>query len=352
MPVPTVTWWRKKTTGHIADRKNPLITDVDILLMEYHASGKTDIQRQKILILILYYCTTWLVAKGEKKGSWRRKYVLDLQTEVENELRTPTMINAGGQRIAGNGGVYMKEDPIEILQPRDANAKHNLRAGLNFGRHSANVAEDFIGNLKMKKNLTGYMAELQQEMKSGTGAHDYVDSLKILAAGKAANMRMGYNLTYLSKQERLSRQLSLWPDDAFHLAGWDFPYQTAGGPDDHNIFAMDLMEFIYVADGLAGRVHHSSFMSGKPVLCAGEIRLEAGKIRYISNESGHYRPTTANLMNCVTVLVRKYNVDLSRIKLGDQEAKHEWDSAADFMARGGVPPRRGRIMLNRNRQSA
>ncbi len=28
--------WRKKTSSVFADRKNPLITDIDILLGEYH----------------------------------------------------------------------------------------------------------------------------------------------------------------------------------------------------------------------------------------------------------------------------------------------------------------------------
>src|ERR1035441_407853 len=66
MPVPTVAWWQKKTSATLSDRKNPLITDIDILLTEYHSAQKTDVQKQKILVLILYYCMTWLDPQGRQ----------------------------------------------------------------------------------------------------------------------------------------------------------------------------------------------------------------------------------------------------------------------------------------------
>jgi hypothetical protein len=344
MPVPTLAWWQRKTTGHIADRNNPLITDIDILLTEYHAAGKTDVQKQKILILILFYCTTWLVTKGEKKGSWRRKYVQELEVQVEAELRHPTMQSAGAQRVTGTGGVHLKEDPIELLQPKNAGTKFGLKAGLNFDRMSASNAEDYVSRFETNPKLTGYAKELQGAMKSTSGAHDYVESLKIIAAGKAAGSKITGSLTYLSKHERVKHLLSLFIDDCFHLNGSYSTYQTASA-NYNDIFAMDLMEFIYVGDPKAGKFHHSTFMSGKPVLCAGEIRLTAGKITYISNESGHYRPSTHDLLACVGVLQRKYNVNLNRVKVADLATAYEWREAGDFLARNGVPPPKGRVLL-------
>ncbi|WP_431284099.1 hypothetical protein ACQW02_04640 [Humitalea sp. 24SJ18S-53] len=43
--------------------------------------------------------------------------------------------------------------------------------------------------------------------------------------------------------------------------------------------------------------HHSTFMSGAPVLLAGTIRCNQGKLLYISNNSGHYAPDLAALLN-------------------------------------------------------
>lgn len=40
-----------------------------------------------------------------------------------------------------------------------------------------------------------------------------------------------------------------------------------------------------------GSFHHTSFVSGAPVACAGEFEIEDGKVKSILLRSGHYRPT-------------------------------------------------------------
>jgi len=40
-----------------------------------------------------------------------------------------------------------------------------------------------------------------------------------------------------------------------------------------------------------GIFHHSSFLSGKPVGAAGEIIIEKGIIKEVTNASGHYQPS-------------------------------------------------------------
>ena len=52
MPLMTLDRWRDKTSKWNSDRKNPLITDLDILIAEYHKANKTDLQKLKLLILI------------------------------------------------------------------------------------------------------------------------------------------------------------------------------------------------------------------------------------------------------------------------------------------------------------
>jgi hypothetical protein len=51
----------------------------------------------------------------------------------------------------------------------------------------------------------------------------------------------------------------------------------------------------YIADGIRlgnGKFNHSSMLSGKRVLCAGELEINrAGKLVYIDNNSGHFKPT-------------------------------------------------------------
>ncbi len=58
----------------------------------------------------------------------------------------------------------------------------------------------------------------------------------------------------------------------------------------------------------AARMNHSTFNAGKDVVCAGCLhvggsrRYPAGQLNFISNGSGHYKPTRQNLHECVRVL--------------------------------------------------
>lgn len=55
--------------------------------------------------------------------------------------------------------------------------------------------------------------------------------------------------------------------------------------------------------------HHSSFLKGEPIICAGTIKVNSGKILDISISSGHYLPAKKNLLLFLKYLEKK--VDLS-----------------------------------------
>jgi hypothetical protein len=261
----TLQSWRTDTSRFMSDRKNELILDIDILLGEYHTPGKTDVQKQKLLILMLYYCTEWLVSKGEKANSWRRPYVQLLVDDIETELRSPSMMQATAQRIGGPG-VQLKEDPIEVLQPRNG-AKFGLgsgegKSGLQFSRSSAVRAENFVNGFAVPRNQNSRNAYVAQLANSPI--NDYVDSLKILAVGNATG-KIERNLEYLTKQERMGSRLSQWPDQRFHRGGADHPYSTTMNTDTGNVrekdlYAMDRMELIFAKPKAAQNGVFSSFL--------------------------------------------------------------------------------------------
>jgi hypothetical protein len=56
---------------------------------------------------------------------------------------------------------------------------------------------------------------------------------------------------------------------------------------DGNIFASNHAE--------AGSFHHSTLGNGGPVAAAGELRVENGRLIYVTAASGHYRPTAAHM---------------------------------------------------------
>lgn len=66
-----------------------------------------------------------------------------------------------------------------------------------------------------------------------------------------------------------------------------------GKPTNTNmaIFVMSEEGKIYISKNYGyGKFHHSSFLEGKPISAGGEIFIEQGLIKEITNDSGHYMP--------------------------------------------------------------
>jgi hypothetical protein len=62
---------------------------------------------------------------------------------------------------------------------------------------------------------------------------------------------------------------------------------------------------VFIADHCPGKFHHSSFLSGGNVKCAGMIRIDLGKVTELSNHSGHYKPRPEECWAFVTFLQKK-----------------------------------------------
>ena len=59
---------------------------------------------------------------------------------------------------------------------------------------------------------------------------------------------------------------------------------------------------IFVANDRAQEFHHSSFVSGRTVRCAGMIVIEQGIVTALNNNSGHYKPRKEHVLNFVRLL--------------------------------------------------
>ena len=68
------------------------------------------------------------------------------------------------------------------------------------------------------------------------------------------------------------------------------------------IFVMDPNGRFFAAQHKVGLFHHSSFLAGGNVAGAGEIKVDHGKVRGITNKSGHYTPTEAEMTQVFTEL--------------------------------------------------
>jgi hypothetical protein len=59
---------------------------------------------------------------------------------------------------------------------------------------------------------------------------------------------------------------------------------------------------LFIAEHRGNVFHHSSFLSGQRVRCAGMIKIDNGRVSAISNNSGHYKPRQQQMVNMVRFL--------------------------------------------------
>ena len=92
---------------------------------------------------------------------------------------------------------------------------------------------------------------------------------------------------------------------------------SGGQHGAHAIFVMDRTGVILLTtDHALNRFHHSSFVAGAPVIAAGEMVVQDGRLISLSNHSGHYAPPPSCLHAVMEELKRLGVADLHRIELG------------------------------------
>jgi hypothetical protein len=70
-------------------------------------------------------------------------------------------------------------------------------------------------------------------------------------------------------------------------------------------WVMSPEKVIYTNSHVVGRWHHSSFLSGCPVLGAGEWMVTGGRVRYITGKTGHYKCDKSTLIKALFVMRSK-----------------------------------------------
>jgi hypothetical protein len=140
-----------------------------------------------------------------------------------------------------------------------------------------------------------------------------VDELQV--AQLNSTQRKAYEVTFQRKEEGLTLHLS---DAPIVTETFGVPLteeELTMGERKSIIFVLGLDNKLYVNEHKISRFHHSSFFSGKPVACAGEIKTDAnGKIVEITDKSGHYKPSNNQLLKMLSFL-EKQGVNLSEVTL-------------------------------------
>jgi hypothetical protein len=125
--------------------------------------------------------------------------------------------------------------------------------------------------------------------------------------GEETGQVFGTSVKYLNERERAAFKVTIKDGKVYDATGKLFDTRGASTAFKHNkgraIFVMDATGAMYISnEQTRGKFHHSSFFGGKPVAAAGDIRIENGMITIISRNSGHYRPSLAQLNQAINHL--------------------------------------------------
>lgn len=151
-------------------------------------------------------------------------------------------------------------------------------------------------------------------------------NMKSKYAGEETGSVWGSSVKYLSDEERLKHALTIRDGKLYDASGKLF--DTTGGSSvfaggsGNAIFVMGKDGKLYASlEQSVGHFHHSSLLAGKPVATAGEMAVENGVIKSISNRSGHYMPSDEFTRQGLRRLAHE-GVDLRQIEM------RTWDGSA------------------------
>jgi len=146
---------------------------------------------------------------------------------------------------------------------------------------------------------------------------------------------------YLDDDERAAYELSL--GSIIRRGLNPKPYDTSesytnGIGKSHAIFVMDGIGTFFTGDHKIGAFHHSSFLAGGNVAAAGSMKVEGGKLKEISNKSGHYTPNDSHLRMALSEL-KESGVSISSAKVrsyNPKTSKFDQLDEADAFLQGGA----------------
>lgn len=218
--------------------------------------------------------------------------------------------------------LYEKDKAKRLAQQMDSSirpATIGTRAitGIRVGNEKSHEQDNRFERLNKAGGMGAIKGDFLVDFAKDTlkitmtqNAEDDYYVLKQVLKGLRSNNRELLSLKYLSEDERAEHQLTFTANTVYRNGvPWN-PESTDGDllyacSLDGIFYAMSLRPDI---QGLPNWYHHSSFLAGGDALCAGTFSIKNGKVKWISNNSGHYAPTIENLIDaCVALDHAGYN---------------------------------------------
>ena len=110
------------------------------------------------------------------------------------------------------------------------------------------------------------------------------------------NIKKHWKVQYFTEQEKKPLELTIKNGLFFEANGKkaDSPFDPEFMHFEDALIVIDKDSRIFILrEEERGRLHHSSLSAGEDVIFAGTVAFHNGYIRELNNNSGHYKPSTA-----------------------------------------------------------
>lgn len=345
----TAAQFKKRSNIFMHRRKSPIIKDIDKLLKEYEKSGSEN-RKMKCLVYVYMMCKQYLFTKPTGR---RGDAVQALIDEVRGVLDSPHFkqqisAKAGGRHYsggqeknvmstAGSSATSLAQGYTwEGILPQK-NFVEKMRLNMNdilgsdqkyFG--ASMVSQAVESNLQMKGVSSDQSAHQAHQMIAKMPFSQVLDWLHGLWTGIDKG-----NFNYLNAEQRLDYLLLIKNGRLYNYSkNAAFDSGTGFSGPNSVAYAMDTDERLFSTGDVKGvgvDWNHSSLLSGHAVICAGEIKVQQGRLLEIDNNSGHYKPDTQNLSDCVKSLIQA-GLDPQTFRVSDKSKGRDYNTGSAFLA--------------------
>lgn len=292
------TWKAKSSAGLFARRTNPLLREIDRLVETYHRIPLTDadsfVRRTAYLAAIFSRTGVYLDQHADKEA--RRAAVTELQAQAAaalKELRPPIAPRRPIDKLRAAARLHVTTNVGDGFRPTIPTHDHRYMLEAFGSTH--------YGALGLEQTFKSWLKKHEDAAAGGAvPPGSFWDWLE--ASGISKQMKQ---ITYLTKQEREGYRVHVQGSVLTWACG-EGPLHSIGLPDEDSfIFVISPEKELFAGETIFEKFHHSSFLEGTPVLGAGQIQVDKGKLVKVTNASGHYRPDLSRHYN--TLLFMKKN---------------------------------------------
>ncbi len=304
-------------------------------------------------------CIAWLSAAGNGAAN-RASFapVQDLLARANARFVATTEFRYFGSQSSSGTDVPIKNKPHlpfgRDITARSGNARDVVRVGNQLDDH----LKDEMKSRHWGPTVAASMNQKYNQYKGGGGLLSigaWADHIFLInAEDDPSGMYVGggqvsdtlrrevrEGVKYCTEQERASYAINIQAGVLQDASGT--PYDTSSRETHFSghgwaIFVLGFDNTLYSNTHIVNIFHHSSFFAGDPVQCGGELCCIGGKLRYLTNKTGHYKSGKFEFYRLLSFL--KYQeVDLANVLVApDIRTKEEFFRGTDvFNAHGGFP---------------